>query len=65
MSDIEMASLEELRAMKGRGGIGPPRPNAKSVDLPADFWENAEVKAPIAKQPVNLRVDEDILSPGP
>ena len=56
MSNIKTASLEELRAMKERGEIGPPRSDAKPVDLPAGFWDNAEVKAPVTKQPVGLRV---------
>ena len=61
MQNIKVASLEELRAMKERGKITPPRPDAKPVDLPADFWDSAEVRTPVPKQPVNLRVDADIL----
>ena len=61
MSNIKTASLEELRAMKERGEINSPRSDANPVDLPDDFWDNAEIKAPAPKQPVNLRVDADIL----
>jgi uncharacterized protein (DUF4415 family) len=31
-------------------------------DLPADFWDDAEVVAPAAKQAISLRVDEDVLA---
>jgi len=61
MNNIKTASLEELRAMKERGEIVPSRPDAQTVHLPAGFWEDAEVKAPTPKHPVNLRVDADIL----
>ncbi len=61
MRNIKVASLKELRAMKERGRISPPRPDAEPVDLPAGFWDGAEVRAPVPKQPVNLRVDADIL----
>jgi uncharacterized protein (DUF4415 family) len=30
-------------------------------DLPADFWKSAQVVEPVAKQPISLRVDEDVL----
>ena len=61
MQNIKVASLEELRAMKERGQISPPRPDAEPVDLPSDFWDGAEVRMPVPKQPVNLRIDADIL----
>ncbi|MDE0521515.1 MAG: BrnA antitoxin family protein [Boseongicola sp.] len=61
MGNIAKASLEELRKMKEEGQISPPRPDAVPVELPADFWDNAEVKFPVSKQPVNLRIDVDIL----
>jgi len=44
MSDIETASLEEMRAMKERGEIVPPRPDARTADLPAGFWEGADIE---------------------
>ena len=31
------------------------------ADLPAGFWDTAVVVEPVAKQPVSLRVDEDVL----
>ena len=61
MGKIANASLEELRTMKEQGQISPPRPDAVPVELPADFWDKAEVKFPVSKQPVNLRIDADIL----
>lgn len=29
--------------------------------LPADFWADAELVAPVPKQAISLRVDEDVL----
>ena len=29
--------------------------------LPADFWQSATVVEPVAKQPISLRVDTDVL----
>jgi uncharacterized protein (DUF4415 family) len=34
---------------------------AELADLPADFWDNAEVVVPTAKQAISLRVDGDVL----
>ncbi len=61
MSDIKRASLEELRAMKSRGKIASPDTSHSEAQLPADFWDNAEVRLPKAKTPISLRVDPDIL----
>ncbi len=30
-------------------------------ELPADFWDGAAVVEPVAKVPISLRVDEDVL----
>jgi len=32
------------------------------VDLPEDFWDEAEVVVPVPKRAISLRVDEDVLS---
>jgi uncharacterized protein (DUF4415 family) len=32
------------------------------ADLPDDFWAEAHVVEPAIKQPISLRVDEDVLS---
>jgi uncharacterized protein (DUF4415 family) len=32
------------------------------ASLPADFWESAVVVEPVAKTPISLRVDEDVLA---
>ncbi len=61
LQDINLATLEELRAKRKRGQITPPRPNAEPVDLPAGFWDGVEMRTPVPKQPANLRVDADIL----
>jgi len=47
--------------MKERGEIGLPRSDAPEIDMPDGFWDAAELKMPVAKKPVSLRVDPDIL----
>lgn len=32
------------------------------ANLPADFWDDAELVMPVAKQAISLRVDEDVLA---
>jgi uncharacterized protein (DUF4415 family) len=32
------------------------------AELPDDFWDGAEVMAPVAKEPISLRVDADVLA---
>ncbi len=61
MSDTKTASLEELMAMKERGEISSPRSDAPEIDMPDGFWDGAQIKIPIPKKPVSLRVDQDIL----
>jgi len=34
---------------------------AELANLPANFWESATVVEPVAKQPISLRVDADVL----
>ena len=34
---------------------------AELAELPANFWDDAEVVAPTAKRPISLRLDEDVL----
>lgn len=31
------------------------------ADLPADFWDNATLVMPVAKEAISLRVDQDVL----
>lgn len=31
------------------------------ADLPDDFWDDATVVEPVAKRPISLRVDSDVL----
>jgi uncharacterized protein (DUF4415 family) len=35
---------------------------AELADLPDDFWNDATVVEPTAKQPISLRVDSDVLA---
>jgi uncharacterized protein (DUF4415 family) len=32
------------------------------ADLPEDFWDEAELVAPVSKEPISLRVDVDVLA---
>jgi uncharacterized protein (DUF4415 family) len=53
------ADLRRLRAVREReiAQTSPP----ELADLPADFWEEAELVMPVAKRAISLRVDEDVL----
>ncbi len=33
----------------------------ESADLPDKFWDEGELTVPVAKRPISLRVDEDVL----
>ena len=61
MSNTKTASLEELRKRHDRGETKPDRDDAKSLDLPNDFWDKAEVCPPQNKKSVHLRVDPEVL----
>jgi uncharacterized protein (DUF4415 family) len=47
--------------MDERGELHPTGDASPEMDLPADFWDNAQVEAPKTKTSVTLRVDPDIL----
>lgn len=53
------ADLSRLRRVSERQirATSPP----ELADLPADFWADASVVEPVAKQPISLRVDADVL----
>jgi uncharacterized protein (DUF4415 family) len=53
------ADLGRLRRMTGAEirRTAPP----ELADLPEDFWDDAELVVPAAKQAISLRVDEDVL----
>src|SRR5262245_26484093 len=53
------ADLSRLRRMSEREiqATSPP----ELADLPDDFWDEATVVEPSAKQPISLRVDTDVL----
>lgn len=61
MSNTKTASLNELRAMKERGELFPPKEHATKIDMPDGFWDDAEVVTPRNKASVHLRVDPEIL----
>ncbi len=62
MKNTKTASLEDIRAMKERGKISPPRTDAATPDMPEGFWDRALPQAPKNKKQVNMRVDPDILA---
>ena len=41
--------------------IGATSPR-ELADLPLDFWDEARVVEPAGKQPISLRIDEDVLA---
>jgi len=51
LSKLRRVSEAEIRR------TSPP----ELTNLPADFWDEAEGVAPIAKQAISLRLDEDVL----
>lgn len=53
------ADLARLRRMTDRE-IAASAPPDLPV-LPDDFWRNARVVAPVAKQAISLRIDADVL----
>ena len=53
------ADLERLRRMTERE-VADSSP-AELADLPDDFWDDAEVVTPVPKEPISLRVDQDVL----
>ena len=46
------------RREPGRGGQSPP----ELANLPPDFWDEAELVMPVAKEAISLRVEEDVLA---
>jgi uncharacterized protein (DUF4415 family) len=54
------ADLARLRRMTDAEIEGTSPPELRN--LPDDFWENAEMVEPVLKEPISLRVDEDVLT---
>ena len=54
------ADLTRLRGMR-EADIARTSPG-ELANLPADFWRDAELVAPVPKQAISLRVDEDVLA---
>lgn len=48
-----LSAVREREIMKS----SPP----ELADVPADFWEEAELVMPVPKRAISLRVDEDVL----
>lgn len=57
---LRRATLEELNAMKERGEIFEPAPDAPEYDVSPGFWENAEPFVAPDKTSVHLRLDSDV-----
>lgn len=60
MSGTKKASLDDLKRMYQSGEISEPRKDTPEIDLPEDFWANAQIEDRSKKKSVHLRVDEDI-----
>jgi len=64
-------SAEPQRPLRGRADLARLRRQSERAiaatappelaDLPADFWDDAELVWPAAKQAISLRVDRDVL----
>jgi uncharacterized protein (DUF4415 family) len=54
------ADLARLRRMTDAEIERTSPPELKN--LPADFWDNAELVPPVIKEPISLRVDADVLT---
>jgi uncharacterized protein (DUF4415 family) len=60
-STIVSYTLSERKERVERGEF-PTRPDApEAEDLGADFWKNAKAVSRVAKTPVYLRVDSDVV----
>ncbi len=56
------ANLSDLRKMKEKGDLRPSFNAQPALDLPKDFWDDAElVNHTKTKEAISLRVDSDIL----
>ena len=54
------ADLARLRRMTDEEIMRTSPPEL--ADLPADFWKDAVLVPPIIKEPISIRVDEDVLA---
>lgn len=53
-------SWAEIIAMNERGDVVPTSPDAPTVELDEEFWQNARVVVPDGKSSVHPRVDTDV-----
>ena len=60
-SNIRRYSMDEIVAMNKRGDVVPTSPDASTLELDEEFWQNARVVMPAGKSSVHLRVDTDVL----
>lgn len=58
-TNIRRASLAELREMKNRGEIHRGNPPVEDDQLPAEFWDSAELETPHRKS-VHLKIDPEV-----
>ena len=56
---IRRASLAELREMTNRGEVKPGNPQTEDDQLPAEFWDSANVVVP-PKTSVHLKLDPEV-----
>lgn len=57
MKSIKQKSNEELLAMRDEDIDCSDIP-----ELPDDFWENATIRIPPSKQPLSIRIDDDVVN---
>lgn len=71
MSAKRTTKSSSARSRRGRAGLGRLRRLSEAdiqrtsprelKNLPDDFWDAATLVEPVAKQPISLRVDTDVL----
>lgn len=58
--NMKKLSLAEIRALKDSGQLRKQRADAPELDLPDEFWANAQVIERENKKSVHLRLDPDV-----
>jgi len=61
MPNMKRASLDEIRALKKAGLVSSPATRNTGEELPAEFWDEAELVMPQTKKAISLRVDPEVL----
>lgn len=58
--NMKKLSLAEIRALKDAGLLRKTKADAPELDLPDEFWANAQIIEREGKKSVHLRLDADV-----